>query len=65
MLHIAEKHFKPVKKLLNVLSTKYPCGKKNSIQMEAANMLQAAVYDKIMMSMNISTDTIITIINPA
>lgn len=53
MLHIAEKHFRPVKKRLSVLNMKCQFGKKSFIPMEAANMLQAAIFAKTMMkSMN-------------
>ena len=52
-LHIAEKYFRPVKKWLSVLNMKCLFGKKSFIPMEAANMLQAAVFAKTMMkSMN-------------
>ena len=50
--------FQAVKKRLSVLNMKFPFGKKSFIPMEAANMLQAAVFAKTMMkSMN---NTIIT-----
>lgn len=49
---------RPVKKRLSVLNMKCQFGKKSFIPMEAANMLQAAVFAKTMMkSMN---NTIIT-----